>query len=335
MRFFLKLSFLSLFFFYLSCTPNAKNEKVLWIYTSLYKDTIADLTPLLKKDFPGVDFRWYQAGSEEIAAKVNAENMAGETKADILISSDRFWYEEMATKKRLHSYFSPYSKKVDPSLRHPEHYYATLSIPVMVLAYNEEAVNKEDAPKTFKELGDPKWKSKVTIGSPLSSGTNFSTLAMLQYNYGWDYVKKLWKNETISQGGNSAVIRRLQSKERVVGWVLLENLLRLQGKDSRIKTVFPKDGVIFQSNVVAITKKKEGDHGLQERFVDWMYGPKGQAAMIRSYMYSPIDSYDPPKGAPPLHVLQKRSFPWSREFIKKIVLERVLVKEKFSEIMFQ
>lgn len=57
--------------------------------------------------------------------------------------------------------------------------------------------------------------------------------------------------------GNSAVLRRIQSKERPVGWVLLENLLRLQKKDPRIKTIFPEDGVVIQANIMAITKKRE------------------------------------------------------------------------------
>ena len=46
------------FFMAAGCKP--KDDKVkqeLWIYTSLYKDTIAELTPLLEKDFPGVKFR--------------------------------------------------------------------------------------------------------------------------------------------------------------------------------------------------------------------------------------------------------------------------------------
>ena len=329
------LSSVFFFLFFSSCQSTGPGQQELWIYTSLYKDTIADLTEKLRKDFPKVRFRWYQAGSEEIAAKVNAENLAGGTKAHILISSDRFWYEEMASKGYLKAYTSPNAKKVSASLRHAQGYYTTLSIPVMVLAYNGEVLTKEDAPKSFEELGDAKWRKKLTTGSPLASGTNFVTLAMLQYTYGWDYVQKLKNNETISQGGNSAVIRRLQHKERVVGWVLLENLLRLQDKDSRLKVVYPEDGVIFQANVLAVVKKKGGTYELQKRFVDWMYGPEGQKAMTRSYMYSPIVDYAPPKGAPPLDTLRAKAFVWSREFIEKMVLERVRIKEKFSEIMFQ
>ena len=71
-------------------------KQTLWVYTSLYKDTINRLKPMLAQDFPNVEFKWFQAGSEDIATKVNAEILSGRVQADVMISSDRFWYEELA-----------------------------------------------------------------------------------------------------------------------------------------------------------------------------------------------------------------------------------------------
>lgn len=320
----------------MACTKSNESKsakKELWIYTSLYKDTIADMTPILEKEFPGVKFKWYQAGSEDIATKVNAELMAGKVQADIIMASDRFWFQEMADKGHLHAYKSPQAEKVNASLKHPDGFYSTVSIPVMVLAYNEEAVSTKEAPRTFKEMATKKWKSKFTTGSPLASGTNFTTVAMLVDSYGWDFVKGLRSNETISEGGNSAVLRRIQNKERPVGWVLLENVLRFQGKDKRLKVVYPEDGVVLHTNVLAVTKKT-GDRKLAEDFVDWMFGPKGQDMMVKYYMYSPLPDHKPPKGAKSFAQVSKKSFPWTKEFIEKTVKTRETIKEKFAEIMF-
>lgn len=321
--------------FSFGCQKDSKKEaNTLWIYTSMYKDTIKDLEPKLAKDFPGVEFKWFQAGSEDIAAKVNGELLAGQLNADVLISSDRFWYEEMGNQGRLISYSPKGTESIDAQLKHPKGFYNTVSIPVMVLAYNAEAVKQSEAPTSFKEMAEGRWNEKFTTGSPLSSGTNFTTMAMLQHHYGWDYFKKLKQNKTIAQGGNSAVVRRIQNKERPVGWVLLENLLRFKGKDERLKTVFPKDGVVINANVMGITKK-ESDRTLAKKFTDWMYGQQGQAAMTRSYMYSPIPSFAPPEGAPPIADLLKNSFKWTQEFLKKVTETRGQLKEQYTEIMFQ
>ncbi len=96
------------------CWKTEVDPNEVWIYTSMYKDTIADIEPRLKREFPNLKFHFYQAGSEEITAKVNAEMLAGGTKADIFIFSDRFWYEEAAELGKLHAYKPEGSEPVDP-----------------------------------------------------------------------------------------------------------------------------------------------------------------------------------------------------------------------------
>lgn len=322
------------FFVALLFTSFAQAKTELWIYTSLYKDTISDIQPQLKKQFPEVQFNFYQAGSEEVAAKVNAEELAGGTKADVLISSDRFWYEDLAKQKKLMLYRAKGAEKIAPDLKNPEGFYSALSLPVMVLAYNSEALPDAKAPKTFKEMSDEKWKGQFSTGSPLASGTNFTTVAFLQKSYGWDYFKSLKKNETISEGGNGAVIRRLQTKERPVGWVLLENILRFQDTDRRLKFVIPEDGAVIQNNVIAINAKTKSKEAAQ-KFVEWMYGPEGQQAMIKSFMYSPIPGFAAPKGAPELKTVMAKAKPWSPALIKEFMDDREKIKDNYSKIMFQ
>ena len=315
-----------------SCTKKEEKTKV-WIYTSLYKDTIADIQPKLAAAFPDVDVQFYQAGSEEVAAKVQAENLAGKIQADILISSDRFWYEDMAAQAKLTAYKPANSEKVEEFFKHPDAFYSALSFPVMVIAYNSEAVAEKDAPKSFKELADAKWKDKVSTGSPLASGTNFTTVAFLAKKYGWDYFTGLRKNNVISEGGNSGVVRRLQSKERPVGVVLLENILRLTEADKRIKWVIPSDGAVIQTNVLAIVKK-DGDQEKTKKIADWMFSAEGQAAMARSFMYPAVAGYAAPVGAPTFADLEKTALPWTREFIAETMKTREEIKDKFAKIIF-
>jgi iron(III) transport system substrate-binding protein len=326
--------FLSILCFFSACSKKeAEGKKVLWVYTSMYKDTITDLTPRLEKAFPDVEFKWYQAGSEDIAAKVNAEILSGNIQVDVLISSDRFWYEDMAAQGKLHAFTPVGTDKIDANLKHPASFYTAVSIPVMVLVYNNAFVKAEEAPKTFKEMTEAKWKGKFTTGSPLSSGTNFTTVAHLLKKYGWEYLEALKKNDVISEGGNSSALRRLQSGERPVAAILLENVLRFQGEDPRLQVIYPEDGVVTHANVLAITKK-EGDRSHAEKFANWMFEKEGQEAVIRSYMYSPFSHYEAPKGAPSYEKIMSNAFPWSADFIQAVTTERESIKEKYTKIMF-
>lgn len=318
--------------FVFGCSNKTDKEKV-WIYTSLYKDTVSDLKSKMEKEFPNIDVQIYQAGSEEVAAKVQAEALAGKIQADILISSDRFWYEDMGAKGSLLAYNPTGTQSVQESFKNPNGHYTAVSLPVMVLAYNSEAVKSEDAPKSFSELKDPKWKDKVSSGSPLASGTSFTTVAFLAKKYGWEYFSALRKNNFIAEGGNSGVIRRLQSKERPVGIVLLENLLRLTESDPRIKMIVPTDGAVMQANVLAIVKK-EGEQTAAKKIADWMFSKAGQESMVQSFMYATMPGYADPKGAPALDELLKNAQPWSTEFISETMKSREQIKDQFSKIVF-
>lgn len=315
-----------------SCSKKNEKEKV-WIYTSLYKDTVNDLKAKMEKDFPNIEVQIYQAGSEEVAAKVQTEALAGKIQADILISSDRFWYEDMAAKGTLLSYAPAGTEKVEEHFKNPQGFYTAVSLPVMVMAYNSEAVTAADAPKSFAELKEAKWKDKVSSGSPLASGTSFTTVAFLSKKYGWDYFSALRKNNFIAEGGNSGVIRRLQSKERPVGIVLLENLLRLTESDPRIKLIVPADGAVMQANVLAVVKK-DGEQSATKKIADWMFAKTGQEAMVQSFMYATMPGYADPKGAPVLSELLKNAQPWSAEFISETMKSREDIKNQFSKIVF-
>lgn len=314
------------------CSKKSDKETV-WIYTSLYKDTVNDLKVKMEKDFPHVDIKFYQAGSEEVAAKVQTEALAGKIQADILISSDRFWYEDMAARGGLLSYKPVGTDGVDTNFKNQAGFYTAVSLPVMVMAYNSEVLSEIEAPKTFFELKEPKWKDKLSSGSPLASGTSFTTVAFLSKKYGWDYYAALRKNNYISEGGNSGVIRRLQSKERPVGIVLLENILRLTISDPRIKLVVPSDGAIMQMNVLAIVKK-DGKQDVAKKIADWMFTKAGQESMVQSFMYATMPDYEAPKGAPRLNELLKMAQPWSEEFLSSTMKERESIKNQFSKIVF-
>ncbi len=321
-----------LFAFLISCTSNSP-EKNVWIYTSLYKDTVTDIQPQLEKQFPGFKFNFYQAGSEDVAAKVQAEELSGKVQADVLIFSDRFWFEERANQGKLLNYKPSNSDKVADTFKRADGAYTTASFPIMVLAYNSESVAEKDAPKTFKELTDPKWKGKVSTGSPLASGTSFTSVAFLVKSYGWEYFKDLRKNDVISEGGNSGVVRRLQSKERPVGIVLLENVLRLSASDPRVKFVLPEDGAIMQSNVMGIVKK-DGDQDISKKVADWFLSKDGQSAMSKSFMYPSVSGNPDPVGAPELAKVLKTAPVWSKEFLTQTMQTREKIKDEFAKIVF-
>ncbi len=325
-------TFLALVF--LSSCFKEDGKKEIWIYTSLYKDTIAEMSPRLEKAFPDIKINWYQAGSEEIAAKVNTELIAGAPKADILISSERFWYQELSDSGKLQAWKPGRYEQFSDEYKYNLGTFHVVSIPVMVLVYNSDAISEKDAPKSFKDLVDPRFKNLGTGGSPLASGTAFTTVLALQKKYGWEFFHALKRNNFLFDGGNSAVIKRIQTKERPLGFVLLENALRFLHEDQRLKIVYPDDGVVTQFNTMGIPKKNS-DQKDALRVAEWFFSDEGQTCMTNSFMHSPIKGFLPPKGAPALEELKQKAFPWTENLIHELTEKRFDIKETYVEIIFK
>ena len=60
-----------------ACGGRETNRQTVTIYTSIYEHVIAALDPVLANTFPDVTIRWFQRGSEDVAARLNSEIAAG------------------------------------------------------------------------------------------------------------------------------------------------------------------------------------------------------------------------------------------------------------------
>ena len=174
------------------CFKRGDATNSFWIYTSLYKDIIADLEPKLKQQFPQVKFEWYQSGSENVAARLNAELAGGKSQADMILTSDAFWYLELKSKGHLMVYLSPLHSRVSTDFRDGDGFFSTIRMPVAVIAYNSEAVARDKAPTSWADLTSPTWKGKISMGSPVESGTAFNLVAQLSRKKGWPYFCLLY-----------------------------------------------------------------------------------------------------------------------------------------------
>ncbi len=300
----------------------------------MYKDMIEMMKDDVQKEFPDVTLQWFASGSEKVAAKINAELEAKNLKADILMTSDPFFYIDLKAKGLLVPYESPNSKNVPPALKDSEHYFATQRVPVVVMAYNRNVLKPHEIPKTFKELTEEKWKGKVVMGSPLESGTTFTAVAALNAKYGWDFFKKLRANHVVSSGGNSTVREKLESKEFSVGIILLENILQAQSQGSPLESIYPEDGMIMVPSPVAIFKRTT-DLELAKRMIDFLFSERGQRWMIKANMYSANPMLPPPDNAKPFGFILKHSFPWNWEFAQTTFKEHQTLKDTFSKIMYE
>jgi len=303
----------------------------LWVYSSIYQSVIDDLTALIAARYPGLKVQWYRAGSEVVARRLEAELRAGGTQADLVMTSDPFWYDKLKSEGLLMPYVTPAVLPIDRNLMDLDGAWVTCRLSTMIIAYHPESIAEADLPATFEALAEPRFAGKVTLGDPLSSGTNFTALAFLAERYGWGWFETLRMQGAVASGGNSAVLRRVEGKEFALGVVLLENVLAAQAGGSPVRYIMPSDGAISIPGPVAILSSTDNPAAARAVY-DLMMSPEGQRLMVTGNMHSPNPSIPPPTGGPTLDAVLSSPFAWSAEFRGRVEGDTPAIKSRYDEI---
>ena len=292
----------------------------LWVYTSMYKEFAAPIKEAFEKKNPDIEVQIFQAGSEKIQAKVEAELLAGKPQADVLIASDPFWAAALQKRGLIHTPVE--GKDIDTN------YYS-----LMVLICHKN-LPQNQRPSGFQDLTKAEFKNMLQTGSPLESGTAFSMVAYLSNKYGWEYFQKLGQNNLASNGGNSTVMQKVESGEKKLGIVLLENVLAAQKRGSPIEIIYPSDGAIPIPSVRTILKSSP-NKAAAELFSKFILSKEGQKLLLNGFMYSVLKDLPPPDGAKPLGEVTRNSTPWTPQLIGSIGSNTKDIKKKFAQFVLE
>ena len=123
-----------------------------------------------------------------------------------------------------------------------------------VIAYNTKTVSAAEAPKTWKDLLDPKWRGKMVTAHPGYSGVISTHVLALVHLYGWDYFKQLAQNKlmlvqsAVDPAGVVASGERPVAVERRA----TTTSTRSRRRGTRSRSSIPKEGVPLVVSPTAI-----------------------------------------------------------------------------------
>ena len=129
------------------------------IYSPAPKSTSDTITEMWNKKYPDIQIEIISAGTGELATRIKTERY--NPRADVLLTGGQETLDTML------DLFQPYKCANDSAFKkefkHPEYYYYAFSLPLQVFIINTKLVSEAEAPKTWTELGDPKWKGKTSL----------------------------------------------------------------------------------------------------------------------------------------------------------------------------
>jgi len=170
-----------------------KEGKVVW-YTSLALPSSEKVAKLFEAAYPGIKVEVHRTGSQRILQRVMQELQANIKNADVVHTSDAGHFVLLKEKKLLMKYTPVGVEKFPPGFKDRDGHYYGLRATVNVIAYNSKIIPAGEAPKTWKDLLDPKWKGKMVTAHPGYSGIIATHVLALVNLHGWDYFKQLAQN---------------------------------------------------------------------------------------------------------------------------------------------
>lgn len=172
----------------------AKKEGELSVY-HVYPNLTIMMTAFTKKY--GIKVRAWRAGSEAVLQRLATEQRGGRFDVDI-VQNNAPENEAAHREQLLLAVRSPYQADLIAQAVPAHREWVGITIDVWTAAYNTSKVRKEDLPKRYEDLQDPKWKGRIAI-----EANNHGWFGTLLSELGEEQGAKLF-NTIVATNGISA-----------------------------------------------------------------------------------------------------------------------------------
>jgi iron(III) transport system substrate-binding protein len=139
----------------------ARREGELTLYTSAQTSDLGPVVEAYEKKY-GIRATIWRAGSEAVLNRAVQEARAGRHTVDV-VETNGPEMESLSREQILQAIKSPYHADLIPPAIRPHGEWVGTRLNVFVQAYNTKLVKKEELPKTWEDLADPRWKGKLGI----------------------------------------------------------------------------------------------------------------------------------------------------------------------------
>ena len=220
-----------------------KEGKVVW-YTSVDLPLAEKVAKAFEAKYPGVAVRVERSGAERVFQRIGQEYASNIHAADVANSSDAAHFIAWKKGNLLEAYVPEDVGKFYPAEhKDPDGMFASFRVWVCIIAYNTNLVKKEEAPKSFADLLDPKWKGKIVKAHPGYSGTIMTATYQMQRDLGWGFFEKLAAQNIMQVQSSADPPKRLALGERAVMADGNEyNIFQIKEKDGPVEPVYATEG---------------------------------------------------------------------------------------------
>lgn len=264
----------------------AQSEGTMTLYTSIAQKDLSPLISGFEKKY-GIKVQIWRAGSDKVLQRTLTETAGKRYEVDAVhIGAPEL--ESLHFEKVLQPISTPAFKDLLPGAVPAHREWVATRLTLFVQAYNTDLIKKEDLPKTWHDLADPKWKGK--LGVELTDDEWFYSLMQ---QLGEEKGLKLFREIVATNGLSVRKGHSLLANMNASGEVPLALTVYHYAADALKKKGAPVDwyvlpSAITRANGVGVAKHAPHPHAAL-LFYDYMLSVDGQK-MLTSMNYIPTNA---------------------------------------------
>ncbi len=194
----------------------AKKEGQVVYYTSTDLPVAEKVAKAFEAKYPDITVRTERTGAERVFQRIGQEYSSNIHAVDVVNSSDAAHFIVWKRDGILLPYVPEDVAKFPVEHRDVDGQFASFRVWLSIIAYNTSMVKPEEAPKSFADLLDPKWKGKIVKAHPGYSGTIMTATYQMQRDLGWSFFEQLAKQNIMQVQSSADPPKKLDLGERAV-----------------------------------------------------------------------------------------------------------------------
>jgi len=251
----------------------ARREGAFTYYSISAAELIAAYVKGFTARYPFIKAEFYRGSGNQLVVRTMMEHKTGRLTADVISVGTE---NVMALKRSgiWARYHSPEEQNYPREQYDKDGYFHADSLGLATIAYNRDLVKKEEAPKSYNDLLDPKWKGNVTIDLEPER-------AMLTWLSAWgeaktrEFVQKLLANGASVRRGHTLQGQLLCAGEfKIAAEVYPDGILRMKQKGCPAEIVFPNPTPALAGGNYAVNINVPHPHAAA-LFVDFVLSADG------------------------------------------------------------
>ena len=245
----------------------------LTIYTALENDQLGPYKAEIEKAVPEVDIQWLRDSTGVITARILAEKAA--PKGDIILGLAASSLLLFKKEGMLEAYQPSGADKLKAQFKSADGSYTGMDAFLGLMCYNtaEGAKAGTATPKSYKDILDPKYKGKLVMPHPASSGTGYLMVAAWLQTMGdaegWKFMDALHENMAVYTHSGSAPCVQAAKGERLLGLGFDMRGVKEKAAGAPLELILPAEGAGWDMEASALVKGSK-NMAVAKKVMDWV-----------------------------------------------------------------